>query len=189
MGSLQKALPSDTLIALDVGSHTLWFGRSFEARAGQEVLVSGWWRAVGSGLPLALGAKVARPDRPVVAVVGDGGLGMLLAELATAAQEKLPVTIFVVNNRAFGEERDKQRQMGLDPFGTRLENPDFAAVAKACGVGGYRLKRGDDLVTVLRRAVERTEAQGKATLVDLPTKLLRPPYLHQGAREAALETV
>ncbi|NGQ94766.1 thiamine pyrophosphate-binding protein [Brevibacillus sp. SYP-B805] len=152
MTALDQIAAPDAIIALDTGEHTVWFNRAFRA-AKQQPLFSGKWRTMGYGLPAAISAKLAFPDREVIAIVGDGGLMMNAGELVTLAQLGLPVTAIVVNNGAFGLEEVKMKRAGLTPFATRLVNPDFTRLAQACGLASYRVDAVRELEETLREAV------------------------------------
>ncbi|HZG77426.1 MAG TPA: thiamine pyrophosphate-dependent enzyme, partial [Paenibacillus sp.] len=137
MKLLSEAIPPEAVVALDTGDHSLWWGRSFENR-GQRVLLSGRWRTLGFALPAGIAAGLASPKRPIVAVAGDGGVQQTLVEFKTAAKLGLPITLVVLNNGAYAIEFNRMRGAGLEPIGATLENPDFAAIAVACGGFGVR---------------------------------------------------
>lgn len=164
MKSLERAVKSDAVIALDVGDHAVWFNRIF-AGSGQDVLISGSWRTMGFGLPAALSAKIAEPRRQVVALVGDGGLSQLLAEFSTAVRYRLPITVVVVNNGYLAMEKGRMeiKQMAFEE--TSLTNPDFARFAEICGGKGYSVKNAEDLDGILREALD----QNLPALVDVMT--------------------
>lgn len=111
---------------------------------------------MGYGFPAAIGAQLAEPDKPVIAIVGDGGFQMTLCELATAFNLKLPIKILVINNNYLGMVRQWQsmfydnRLSGVDLVG----NPDFVRLASAYGCKGFRLKRSADVKKVLAAALE-----------------------------------
>jgi pyruvate dehydrogenase (quinone)/pyruvate oxidase len=162
MRALEKVVPENAIIALDTGEHTVWFNRIFRGK-GQDVLISGVWRTMGFGLPAAAAAKVAYPDRPVVAVVGDGGLGMVLADFISLVKHRLPVVIVVVNNGSLALELHTMQQGGLYPAGALLQNPDFAGVANLCGGNGLRVSEADKIEEVLGQAIYTD----KPTLVEV----------------------
>lgn len=164
MRTLETVVPEDAIICVDVGEHTLWFNRVFRGR-GQEVLVSGTWRTMGFGLPAAAAAKAAYAHKPVVALVGDGGLGMVLAEFTSLVKHGLPVAVVVVNNRSLAFEQHRMETAHLQPVGASLHNPDFAAVARLCGGAGYRITRPEDLEGALRESMWL----GLPALVDVVT--------------------
>lgn len=172
--SLEKVSAPDGVIVLDVGDHTVWFNRIFIGTA-QEVLISGSWRTMGFGLPAAISAKLAQPDRQVIALVGDGSLAMSLGEFLTAVRYHVPIMIVVMNNGYLAMEKDKMELKGMDPSLTALTNPDFAKFAEACGGKGFRVERPDDLENILREAVN----SGHPALVDVVAGPMKFPGLEE----------
>jgi len=136
--------PADAVIAVDVGNHAYSFGRYFES-AGQPVLMSGYLGSIGFGFPAAMGAWAARPDRPVVAVTGDGGFGQYLAELTTAVKYGIPVKHVLLDNGALGKISKEQLAGRLPVWQTSLVNPDFAAYAELCGAVGIPVRHSGEL--------------------------------------------
>lgn len=161
---MEQYIAQDAVIALDEGDCTLWFMRNFRAKR-QRILLSDQWRTMGFGLPAAMAAKLCSPQKQVVCVTGDGGLGMVLADLLTAARYELPITVIVFNNGALQMERDKMIMMGLTPEGTKLTNPDFAKVAEACGWNAYRIENDEQLEEALIQA----QTSKRAVLLDVHT--------------------
>ncbi len=150
--ALEQALPSNAIVTLDTGDHTVWFNRIFGGDH-HDLLVSGNWRSLGFGLPAALAAKLAEPTRQVAAFVGDGGLQSLLGELVTAAELDIPVLIVVVNNGGMAIEHNRAVASGLSPLGTTPRNPDFVALARGCGVTATKAVTLSDLQDGLAKAV------------------------------------
>lgn len=150
--------------------------------------MSGHWRTVGFALPAAIGAALAAPRRPVVALAGDGGLGMTLMEFTTAVRERLPIVVICCNDGRFAEEEELQDRAGVEPFGTRFVNPDFAAFAEVAGGVGIRVERVRDLEPALERAL-RVDGP---VLVDVRVAQVtypRPePVAHRDPWEARTET-
>ena len=142
--------PADAVIAVDVGNHAYSFGRYFES-AGQPVLMSGYLGSIGFGYPAAMGAWAAAPDRPVVAVTGDGGFGQYLAELTTAVKYGIPVKHVLLDNGALGKISKEQLAGRLPVWQTSLVNPDFAAYAELCGAVGIPVRRADELDEAMAR--------------------------------------
>lgn len=169
MAALTEAMAPDAVLCLDVGENLFWVARLFQARH-QQVLLSGNWRSMGFGLPAAIAAALAYPRRQVVAVVGDGGFAMTMAELATAAAYRLPITVIILNNRTLAQEGHTQVRTGLEPFGVSLHNPDFAAFAHSCGAQGFAVDKAQDLPLVLGRAL----GSGVPTVIDVDTQPLMP---------------
>ncbi|MEG6512653.1 thiamine pyrophosphate-binding protein [Desulforamulus ruminis] len=160
--SLGEVVAAEAVICLDTGDHTIWFGRNFIPQE-QRILLSGKWRTMGFGLPAALAAKIAEPNRQVTALVGDGGMGMLLADFTTAVKYNLPVMIVVVNNGGLIEEKNRMMVGNLIPHGVYLHNPDFAAFAKACGGEGFTVENADELRAAFLDALHC----GKPAIVDV----------------------
>jgi pyruvate dehydrogenase (quinone)/pyruvate oxidase len=135
---LGRRLGSDAIVACDSGTITTWWARQIPVKRGQLHSVSGNLASMGCGLPYAIAAQIAYPDRLCVAFVGDGGLSMLMAELVTCVKYRLPVKIVVVKNNTLGQIKWEQMVfLGNPEYGCELEPIDFAAVARACGVAGF----------------------------------------------------
>ncbi|RKD24716.1 pyruvate oxidase [Ammoniphilus oxalaticus] len=149
--ALEKTIESDAIVTLDLGNVTIWFTRNFRAQQ-QKVITSSRWRTMGFSLPAAMAAQLCYPTKRVVAVVGDGGLEMVLADLLTATRYQLPITIVLFNNGGLQMERDKMLMKGLIPEGTDLTNPDFAILAEACGWTAFKVDHSDQLVSVFQQA-------------------------------------
>jgi acetolactate synthase-1/2/3 large subunit len=105
---------------------------------------------LGYGLPAGIGAKLGRPDDPVAVLIGDGGVMYTVAELAAAAQLKLPLVVVVADNGGYGEIRDEMHQRGQPPLGVDLPSPDFAGLARALGCHGREIQDGEELSAALR---------------------------------------
>ncbi len=149
----------DAIACTDVGQHQMWAAQFVKSTKGENWLTSGGAGTMGFGLPAAIGAQIARPDKRVYTIVGDGSFQMTLCELATAAVRKLPVKILVINNNYLGMVRQWQhlfyenRLTGVDLDG----NPDFIKLAAAYGIKGLRVKRSSDVRKVLRTALDWNE--------------------------------
>jgi len=163
--TLESALPPEAIVTLDTGDHLLWFNRHFRGSGQQQVLFSGTWRTMGYGLPAASAAAMARPGAAVAALVGDGGLTMQLGELTVPARQNLNLTVVVARNGSLALEQFKAESEGLQPFGHTLNNPDFAAVARAFGWQAWRVENPQDLESALKQAV----AHPGPALVDVNT--------------------
>lgn len=170
IGLIEQSIAEDAVIALDEGDCTLWFMRNFQAKR-QRILLSERWRTMGFGLPAAMAAKLCSPQKQVVCVTGDGGLGMVLADLITAARYGLPITVIVFNNGMLQMERDKMIMKGLKPEGTELTNPDFAKVAEACGWIAYRIENSEQL----EQALNQSRTSDRAVLLDVHTASIPHP--------------
>jgi len=149
---LNDVLPEDAVIAIDSGEFMHWFDRSFIAKS-QKVIISDYWRCMGSGLPIGLGAKVASPGKKVIVLTGDGCFIMTMQEIITAVRYSLPVVVIIFNNSNYLLEKHRMQKKGMIPFGVDVRTPDFALIAKACGAEGIRLEEPDMLKDALGKAV------------------------------------
>jgi pyruvate oxidase len=150
--AMTRQVPHDAVIAVDVGNHAYSFGRYFECTE-QAVLMSGYLGSIGFGYPAAMGAWAAAPDRPIVAVTGDGGFGQYLAELTTAVNYGMNITHVLLDNASLGKITNEQRAEHFDVWQTSLHNPDFAAYAELCGGLGVRVETADQLDDALALAL------------------------------------
>jgi acetolactate synthase-1/2/3 large subunit len=149
---LERVLPEDAIVTTDAGNFGLWLARGFHFTAGHGFLgpTSG---AMGYGLPAAIAASLCEPDRPVVALCGDGGLAMTMNELETAVRAGAKPVVLVFDNRRYGTISMHQRAEGRDPVATELGAIDFAAVARAMGAQGGRVSRDVEFEPALRDAL------------------------------------
>jgi acetolactate synthase-1/2/3 large subunit len=161
--ALQAAVPPETVTAFDVcvpGYHSRW---DWPATAPRSYLYPGVYVGMGYGYPAALGAALARPECPVVAVCGDGGFQMTMAELGTAVQEGIGVVVVVVNDAGLSLIRRVQdHQFGGRRFAVDLQNPSFAALAQAYGIEAQVVREPRELTAAVREAL----AQGRPALVE-----------------------
>lgn len=168
--TLSEAANDDAVIAMDVGNSLVWMARGFVMRR-QRFLVSGWLGSMGFGLPAAIAAALAEPDRQAIAVVGDGGFAMLMADLVTAVKYELPVKVIVLNNHKLAMIKFEQEVAGYPEWGVDLTNPDFALYARAAGAQGYRVEDPGDLEDAVREAF----SDKGPSLVDVTTDPDVPP--------------
>ncbi len=150
--ALSRQAPENAVIAVDVGNHAYSFGRYFECRQ-QAILMSGYLGSIGFGYPAAMGAWAAAPDRPILAVTGDGGFGQYLGELNTAVLYKMKITHVLLNNGELGKITKEQRAGEFEPWKTQLSNPNFAEYAQNCGALGIRVTHKAELDAVLAKAL------------------------------------
>ena len=150
--ALSQVVPEHAVIAVDVGNHAYSFGRYFECKAGQSVLMSGYLGSIGFGYPAAIGAWAAAPRRPIFAVTGDGGFAQYMAELLTAVKHGMNITHVLLNNGQLGKISKEQRAGDWEVWQTQLHNPDFARYAEICGALGIQVARADELPDALHRA-------------------------------------
>jgi acetolactate synthase-1/2/3 large subunit len=160
---LDQNLPEDAIVCGGAGNFSGWVHRYFRYK-GFRTQLGSTAGSMGYGLPAAVAAKLAAPQRTVVAVTGDGDFLMNGQELATAAQYGAPIIALVVNNGMYGTIRmHQEREYPGRVSGTELKNPDFAAYARAFGGHGERVESTDQFAP----AFERARSSGKPALIEL----------------------
>lgn len=181
---LGKHLAQDAVVACDSGTITTWWARQIPARRGQLHSVSGTLATMACGLPYAMAAQVAYPDRQCVAFIGDGGFSMLMAEFATCVQHKLPVKVIVIKNNTLGQIKWEQVVfLGNPEYGCELAPIDFAAVARACGGSGFHIEDAAQCGELLEAALRTSGPVLIEAVVDpleapLPAKVKPKQALH-----------
>ncbi len=150
--AMNRHVPENAVIAVDVGNNTYSFGRYFECSA-QSVLMSGYLGSIGFGYPAAMGAWAAAPDRPIFAVTGDGGFGQYAMELTTAVKYKMPIKHVLLNNSELGKISKEQKAGQWDVWQTALHNPDFSKFAQNCGALGIRVTKKSELDSAMQEMV------------------------------------
>lgn len=156
--TLNKLLNDDAIISSDSGTIATWTARYVEMRGAMQFSLSGSLATMANGLPYSIGAAIAYPGRQVVCVVGDGGLTMLMGELATLVKYKLRVTVIVIKNNVLGQIKWEQMILEGNPeFGVELQPIDFAQVAEACGARGFTsFNLHDNDKKLIKAAKEKT---------------------------------
>lgn len=169
----------DAVFTCDVGTPTIWASRYLHMNGRRRLLGSFTHGSMANAIPQAIGAQASNRNRQVVALAGDGGAAMLLGDLLTLAQMKLPVKIVVFNNASLAFVELEMKAAGLLDFGTSLQNPNFAALAGACGIQGFRVEKADGVEDSLRQAF----AHPGPALVDVLVhrhELSMPPTIKLG---------
>ncbi|WP_250453008.1 thiamine pyrophosphate-binding protein [Caballeronia sp. ATUFL_M2_KS44] len=173
--AISDALAPDAIVCLDCGANTHFAARFLTLRREQRLVATGMLATMAPGLPFAIAAQLAYPRRQVVAIVGDGGFGMLMAEMSTAVRYGLPIKVFVLRNDALAEVVFEQRELGNPVYGCELGAIDYAQVASACGAEARRCQAFADL----RGAVEATLHSAHTALLELrvdPNEVVTKPY-------------
>jgi pyruvate dehydrogenase (quinone) len=151
---LGKRLSDTAIVSSDSGTIATWFARQIPARRGQMYSLSGTLASMANGLPYAIAAQLAYPERQCVAFVGDGGFSMLMAEFATAVKYKLPIKVIIIKNNTLGMIKWEQMVfLGNPEFGCELQPIDFVAFARACGGTGIAIEDPTDCGRILERAL------------------------------------
>lgn len=171
---LARALPRGSMVATDIGNVCSVANSHLEFDQAPSFFAAMSFGNCGYAFPTAMGAKVARPDRPAVAYVGDGAWGMSLNEVLTCVRENIPAVAVVFNNGQWGAEKKNQIDYYADRFlGTNLSNPSFAGVARAMGADGITVDHPDQIGDALRAAI----ASGRPTVLELMlTQELGEPF-------------
>jgi acetolactate synthase-1/2/3 large subunit len=149
----------DATVTVDAGAHMFPITALWPARRARQMLISNGLSTMAFALPSAIGAAVLDRSRRVIALTGDGGLLMCLAELGTIARERLPVTVVVFNDRSLSLIRIKQEKMGYPAVGVSLEGVNWQSAAATFGVPAWRATNDEELMQCLRAA---TPAVGPA---------------------------
>ena len=157
---INKLTKGEVIVATDVGQHQMWAAQFIKFNNPYSILTSGGAGTMGFGLPAAIGAQVANPDKKVLAIVGDGGFQMTFQELMMIKEYKLPVKIFIINNSYLGMVRQWQELFNDRRYSSvdLSYNPDFIKIGEAYGIKSIQLKTKKDLKKHLKKILESDEA-------------------------------
>jgi len=165
MKVLNEKIAGDAVISLDVGENCWWFGRNFQMKKTQKMVMSGYLASMGFGLPGALAAALAYPDRQIVCIAGDGGFSMVMEDFLTALKYQMPVKVFVLNNQSLGMIQQEQKVEGYQSWQTELYNYNFADFAEHSGGTGIKVTEPSEL----EAAVDKALSANKPVIVDIDT--------------------
>jgi pyruvate dehydrogenase (quinone) len=177
--TIDRLAADDAVFTADVGTPCIWAARYLRMNGRRRLVGSFNHGSMANALPQAIGVQASQPGRQVVTLSGDGGLAMLLGELITLRQQHLPVKVVVFNNGALSFVELEMKAAGVVTYGTDLDNPDFAGMARSAGLFGVRVDRAGELEGALKEAFGH---DGPA-LVDVRTarhELELPPKLTYG---------
>jgi pyruvate dehydrogenase (quinone) len=178
---LSDELEENAIISVDSGTNTIWAAQYIQIKKGMKFSVSGTLASMACGLPYAIAAQIAYPDRQSVAFVGDGGFTMLMGEFATAVQYGLPIKVIIVKNNTLGMIRWEQMAfLGNPEFAVEFAPIDYAKFAEACGGIGYSLKEPNEVQSVLHRAFAERK---KPVIVEAFVDPFEPPMPPKVERE------
>ena len=157
---INKLTKGEVIVATDVGQHQMWTAQFIKFNNPYTILTSGGAGTMGFGLPAAIGAQVANPDKKVLAIVGDGGFQMTFQELMMLKEYNLPVKIFIINNSYLGMVRQWQELFHEKRYSSvdLSYNPDFIKIGEAYGIKSIQLKNKKDLKKYLKKILESDEA-------------------------------
>jgi len=166
----------DTIFTVDTGMCCVWGARYLHATGQRKLLGSFNHGSMANAMPMAIGASLSYPDRQVIALCGDGGLSMMLGDLATIKQYNLPIKLVVFNNRALGMVKLEMEVQGLPDNETDMVNPDFALIAQAMGFTGITVHNPGALPQILEKAFAE-EGPVLINVMTNPASLAMPPKI------------
>ena len=161
---VREVLEDEDIVVSDVGAHKLWVARAYLVHEPNTCIISNGFASMGIALPGGIAAKLVFPDRNVLTISGDAGFLMNVQELETAVRLGTPTVNMIWSDGTLGLIEWKQERKFGQAFGTRFENPDWVKLAQSFGALGIRVKEGDDLRRVLKRAFRA----GKPVVIDVP---------------------
>ena len=152
--AVSEELDDDAIISVDSGINTCWAARFLKIKSGMKFSGSGSLATMGCGVPYAIAAKIAYPERQSIAFVGDGGFTMLMSEFATAVQYQLPIKVIVLNNKILGMIRWEQMAfLGNPEYGIEFSQIDFVKIAEACGGKGFSITKMEEVRPIIHEAL------------------------------------
>ncbi|WP_456739262.1 thiamine pyrophosphate-dependent enzyme [Bradyrhizobium sp. USDA 4471] len=175
--AVSDLLSDDAVISLDCGANTHFAGRCLRLRERQFLTGTGMLASMAPGLPFAIAAQLAFPNRQSVAIAGDGGSAMLMAELSTAVAHNLPVKVVLLKNNSLAEVKFEQEEIGNPSFGCELSPIDFVAFAKACGADAFRCETPAQVRPAIEAAFAFRKPALVEALVDADEKPAKPEQL------------
>jgi len=161
---LREVLAPEDIAISDVGAHKMWMARMYRAERPNTCVISNGFAAMGIAVPGAIAAKLAYPERKIVAVTGDAGFMMNSQEIETALRMKTPFVVLIWNDAEYGLITWHQLRHYGRPSHIEFKNPDFVKYAESFGAKGYRVERAEDLAPTLRQAF----ADNTVVLIDCP---------------------
>lgn len=175
LDELTQALPADATVVLDIGNVSGTAGAYLNPERAGQYVAPGSLGGIGVSYPTAMGVKMARPDSPVVCIIGDGSWSMTMQEVMTAVSEKVPFVAVLMNNEVYGAERRNQYDFFDERyFWTALENPDFSKIAAEMGAWARRVTQPEDIAEALAEALASERPAVLEVMID--GKVLSEPY-------------
>lgn len=170
--AVSRELEDNAIISVDSGTNTAWAAQHIMIRSGMKFTLSGTLASMACGLPYAIAAQVAYPERQCIAFVGDGGFSMLMAEFATAVQYDLPIKVVIIKNNTLGMIRWEQMAfLGNPEYVVEFSPIDFAKFAEACGGRGYSIREPEEVQPIMRQAF----SEKKPTIIEAYVDPFEPP--------------
>jgi pyruvate dehydrogenase (quinone) len=179
---LNQVAGENSIFTVDTGMTAVWAARYLKMTRDRRLIGSFNHGSMANAMPQAIGAQLAFPKRQVVSMCGDGGFTMLMGDLLTLAQYELPVKLIIYNNSTLGMVKLEMRVAGYEDFGVDVKNPNFARMAEAVGIRGFRVENPRDLKSSLEAAI-RHDGPVLVDVVTNPNALALPPKID--AKEVA----
>lgn len=176
MARINEIASRDAVFTVDTGMTCVWGARYLQATRLRQMIGSFNHGTMANAMPQAIGAALAFPQRQVIALCGDGGLSMLLGDLATIVQYRLPVKIVIFNNRSLGMVKLEMEVSGLPDNQTDMLDPDFALIAQAMGMQGFTVTQPEEVVSTLQNAFN-TDGPVLVNIFTDPDALAMPPHI------------
>jgi pyruvate dehydrogenase (quinone) len=174
--AVSELIEDNAIISVDCGTNTSWAAQYINIRKGMKFSLSGTLATMACGLPYAIAAQIAFPDRQCIAFVGDGGFTMLMGEFATAVQYNLPIKIIVIKNNTLGMIRWEQMAfLGNPEYGVEFTPIDFVKFAEACGGIGYAIKEPDEIKSIMEQAMKIDKDRRKPVIIEATVDPFEPP--------------
>lgn len=174
--TINKLAAKDAIFTVDTGMCCVWGARYIQATGERKMLGSFSHGTMANAMPMAIGAALANPGRQIISFCGDGGISMLLGDLATIYQYKLPVKLFVFNNRSLGMVKLEMEVDGIPDNETDMVNPDFAMIAMAMGFKGINVTKPEEVEGAIQEAFS-TNGPVLVNLMTDPNSLALPPKI------------
>ena len=174
--TINKLAAKDAIFTVDTGMCCVWGARYIQATGERKMLGSFSHGTMANAMPMAIGAALANPGRQIISFCGDGGISMLLGDLATIYQYKLPVKLFVFNNRSLGMVKLEMEVDGIPDNETDMVNPDFAMIAMAMGFKGINVTKPEEVEGAIHEAFS-TNGPVLVNLMTDPNSLALPPKI------------
>ncbi|HEX6652647.1 MAG TPA: thiamine pyrophosphate-dependent enzyme, partial [Thermoleophilaceae bacterium] len=182
VSTIDELASDDAVVCADTGTACIWTARYITAKEKRNIFGSFSWASMANAMPNTIGAALAYPGRQAIGICGDGGLSMLMGDLLTIAERRLPVKLVVLDNSGFEFVHIEMEEAGIQPYGTEFANPDFAKVAESIGLTGIRVEDPGEV----RDAVAQFLATPGPALLDAvvdPYALSLPSHVSFGEAE------
>ncbi|MET1249612.1 pyruvate oxidase [Sporolactobacillus sp. STCC-11] len=171
MAAIESISEEDTIYSVDVGTSTVWSTRYLKVSEKQDFIVSAWLGTMGCGLPGAIAAKQAFPERQAIAISGDGAFAMVMQDFVTAVHYKLPIIMIILNNKQLAFIKYEQQSAGQLKYAVDFGDIDYAKFAEACGGKGFRVENYEDL----QPALEQAKASNVPVILDVEVDVNAAP--------------